>query len=307
MQLNKLLARHHQELALLIGNGVNRYNSQANNNSWDALLTTLARTHLSDFAGKLPAGISLTEFYDILELGLRGDLQPNQASRKKRPSLQQQFCHLMSGWKVMQQHQTIMQWAQHFACPVLTTNFEHTLSDAVNARAFIGGKTAFTDYYPWETYFSTAELADPCAGFAIWHINGMQKYHRSIRLGLTHYMGSVERARARLHKGNQRLSAGGDIRLWEGASTWLQVLFHKPLLIIGLSLAENEVFLRWLLIERAKYYKDFPDRAQAAWYVHTEHEKDLGKLYFLKAVGVQSFAVPDYETIYGAQTWKVNN
>lgn len=82
MQLNKLLARHHQELALLIGNGINRYNSQANNNSWDALLTTLARTHLSDFAGKLPAGISLTEFYDVLELGLRGDLQPNQTSQK---------------------------------------------------------------------------------------------------------------------------------------------------------------------------------------------------------------------------------
>ena len=96
----------------------------------------------------------------------------------------------------MPQHQAIMQWARHFSCPVLTTNFEHTLSDAVQASAFSPKKTAFTDYYPWESYFSTQELSDPCAGFGIWHINGMQKYHRSIRLGLTHYMGSVERARA---------------------------------------------------------------------------------------------------------------
>lgn len=306
MQLKSLLQRHHQEVALLIGNGINRYNSRANNNSWDGLLTSLAHTHLSDFTGKLPVGISLTEFYDVLDLGLRTEAQAAQASQGKRPSLQQQFCQLMSDWKVMPQHQAIMQWARHFSCPVLTTNFEHTLSDAVQARAFICKETAFTDYYPWESYFSAQELSDPCAGFGIWHINGMQKYHRSIRLGLTHYMGSVERARARLHKGSQRLSAGGDIRHWEGASSWLQILFHRPLLIIGLSLAENEVFLRWLLIERAKYYKDFPDRRRAAWYVHTENEKDLGKLYFLNAVGVQSLPVPDYEAIYGEQTWQIS-
>ncbi len=306
MQLKNLLKRHRSELALLIGNGINRYQSQANNNSWDALLRSLARQHLADFGGQVPPGISLTEFYDVLELGLRGQKTDGLQLSKETLSLQQQFCGLMADWKVMPQHRRMMQWAERHACPVLTTNFEHTLSLAVEARVYRSTNSAFTDYYPWETYFSTQELAHPCAGFGIWHINGMQKYHRSIRLGLTHYMGSVERARGRLHKGSQRLSAGGEIQSWEGAATWLQILFHKPLLIIGLSLAENEVFLRWLLIERAKYYKDFPLRKQAAWYVHTEHERDLGKLYFLKAVGVQSLVVPDYDVIYGAKTWQEN-
>jgi hypothetical protein len=76
-------------------------------------------------------------------------------------------------------------------------------------------------------------------------------------------------------------------------------------LIFGLGLAENEVFLRWLLIERAKYYTDFPKRFQPAWYFHTSHEQDHGKLYFLQAVGVQAFEVADYEELYGAATWQI--
>ncbi|GGX06430.1 hypothetical protein [Undibacterium macrobrachii] len=304
MLLRDLIQHHQHQLALLIGNGINRYNSRANTNSWDALLSTLAKSSLPELNGKLPAGISLTEFYDVLELGSRRQLKDPQTSTKL-PSLQQQFCQLMADWKPAVQHQSIARWARHFACPILTTNFEHTLSESVQASAFVTSKNAFTDFYPWETYFSNSELDHPCGGFGIWHINGMQKYHRSIRLGLTHYMGSVERARARLHKGSKRLSAGGAINDWEGANTWLQILFHKPLLIIGLNLAENEVFLRWLLIERAKYYKDFPDRTQAAWYVHTEHEQDLGKLYFLRAVGVDSFCVPDYSSIYDASIWRL--
>lgn len=299
MQLKSHLTRHKNNLALLIGNGINRYNSQVSNNSWDALLTQLAQQHLPDFGKQLPSGMSLTEFYDVLDLGLRG-----QEQLQKMPSLQQQFCQLMADWRPLSQHLYMMEWAKKFAIPVLTTNFEQCLSDAIGAKAFTGKTPGFTDFYPWETYFSTEELHDPCGGFGIWHVNGMQRYHRSIRLGLSHYMGSVERARVRLHKGSRRLSAGGDIQAWEGASTWLQILFHRPLLIIGLGLAENEVFLRWLLIERAKYYKDFPARFQPAWFVHTTNERDIGKLYFLKAVGVEAFPVADYDAIYGESTWK---
>lgn len=298
MQLNTLLNRHKSHLALLIGNGINRYNSNASNNSWDALLTQLAQQHLPTFGQHLPPGMSLTEFYDVLDLGLRG-----QQANKKIPSLQQQFCALMADWRPMAQHTYVMEWAKRHAAPVLTTNFEQCLSDAIGGKAYLGQGASFTDFYPWEAYFATEELSDPCAGFGIWHINGMQKYHRSIRLGLTHYMGSVERARGRLHKGSRRLSAGGDIQQWEGASTWLQILFHRPLLIIGLGLAENEVFLRWLLIERAKYYKDFPARFQPAWFVHTANEQDIGKLYFLKAVGVDAFMVPNYDAIYAEKNW----
>ncbi len=49
---------------------------------------------------------------------------------------------------------------------------------------------------PWESYYGEHAVVRPSECFAIWHINGMAQYHRSVRLGLTHYMGSVQRARS---------------------------------------------------------------------------------------------------------------
>ena len=46
--------------------------------------------------------------------------------------------------------------------------------------------------------------------------------------------------------------------------------------IFGLSLAENEVFLRWLLIQRAKYYRKFPERGHSAWYLVGKEESEAG-------------------------------
>ncbi|RJG04446.1 hypothetical protein D3878_14955 [Noviherbaspirillum sedimenti] len=295
MKLKALLTRHRADLALLIGNGINRYGARANDNSWDALLTELAQKYLDPVHKKLPDGISMTEFYDVLELACsRG---------AGEASLQTQFCELMAGWRPQAQHERIVRWAQQHEIPVLTTNFESTLGDAIGCRLQRIPNDKFTAFYPWERYYGTRAGVDPCREFAVWHINGMQCYRQSIRLGLTHYMGAVERARAWLHKGPARLSAGGDMQAWPGAVTWLQVVFHKPLLIFGLALAENEVFLRWLLIERAKYYRKFPERRQAAWYVHGAADKDAGKLYFLKAVGVEPVAAADYDEIYGPATW----
>jgi len=144
---------------------------------------------------------------------------------------------------------------------------------------------------------------DPNAGFGIWHINGMEFYHRSIRLGLSHYMGSVHRARTWLHRGNERrLFSGKHADDWPGAKTWLQIIFSKPLIIFGLTLAENEVFLRWLLIERAKYFQKFPQRRKSAWYLYTGEEHP-GKSFFLQGVGITPVRASDYEELYGESTW----
>ncbi|MDP3549251.1 MAG: hypothetical protein Q8R81_02530 [Novosphingobium sp.] len=94
----------------------------------------------------------------------------------------------------------------------------------------------------------------------------MAKYKTSIRLGLSHYMGSVRRAGGWLHgRSDENPFRAKNRREWQGARTWLHLLFNKPLLFVGLGLAENEVFLRWLLIEQAKYFRTFFDRAHDAW------------------------------------------
>lgn len=297
MTLNDILQEQCQDLALLIGNGINRYGATAAGSSWDSLLTSLAQKLMDPAHAKLPSGISLTEFYDVLELSC--------ALGNGKSGLQAQFCELLASWESQAQHKRVMQWAQRHDVPVLTTNFENTLGNAIGCSLHRVRNPKFTAYYPWERYYGLKAIEDPRQGFAVWHINGMQCYRQSIRLGLTHYMGAVERARALLYRGPVRLFSGADINAWMGASTWLQIIFHKPLLIFGLGLTENEVFLRWLLIERAKYYRVFPDRRKPAWYVHAASEKNEGKLYFLQAVGVEVVPVPGFDEIYGEQAWEL--
>lgn len=74
-------------------------------------------------------------------------------------------------------------------------------------------------------------------------------------------------------------------------------------MILGLGLTETEVFLRWLMIERAKYFKKFPHLRKPAWYVHVQTEHDEGKALFLKAVGFEPLAVTSYDEIYSKKTW----
>ena len=165
-------------------------------------------------------------------------------------------------------------------------------------------RDGFTDYYPWETYYGHGPLTDPSVGFGIWHINGMERYRRSIRLGLTHYMGSVERARSWIHKGKERrLFFGNSAREWRGAGTWLHIVFNKSLLIFGLGLEKNEIFLRWILIERARYFRKFPERKKQAWYVHIDETDGSGKLFFLEGVGVKPIRAKSYDELYRAATW----
>lgn len=297
MKFATFLSRHKSDIAFLIGNGINRYGVPEASNSWDDLINILARQYLDPSHQEVPKGIALTEFYDLLDL--------KQPHKFNNTNLQRAFCDLMADWAPCIQHERIAMWALHNNVPILTTNFENTLGDAIGARACRMKSTRkLTAYYPWESYYGDEDSIDPCNNFGIWHINGMQKYRQSIRLGLSHYMGSVQRARSWMHKGSYRLFSGESTHAWPGSSTWLQIIFHKPLLIFGLRLAENEVFLRWMLIERAKYYRKFPERRQEAWYLHTPSDDDLGRRFFLTGVGVQLIQVEDHDEIYGKEAWK---
>jgi hypothetical protein len=249
--MKTLLDKYGSNVALVIGNGINRYDAAKATNSWNDLLLQLAKTHLPAKLHKMPKGVALTEFYDVLEL--------KSSNSKSAKLLQQQFCDLMSSWQPFEHHQRIVRWAMEHNAPILTTNFERVLADAGGCTLQRSIKGGFTAYYPWENYYGKGAINDPSKEFGIWHINGMERYRQSIRLGLSHYMGSVQRARGWLHRGDdRRLFSGKDVKSWQGANTWLHVVFNTPLLIFGLGLEENEVFLRWLLIERARYFQKFP-------------------------------------------------
>ena len=296
MDMKTLLQKNRSQVALVIGNGINMYGGPATNSSWNKLLSSLAKEHLPSELENIPNGISFTEFYDVLEL------KSKKLDAEK--SLQKDFCNLMSQWRPSQHHQDVVNWAARSNSPILTTNFEHTLAEAGSCSLHRTKKGGFTDFYPWESYYGQQQTSDPANEFGIWHINGMQHYHRSVRLGLTHYIGSAERARSWLYQGGSaRFFSGKHSDSWKGASSWLQIVFNCPLLIFGLSLGENEVFFRWLLIERAKYFKKFPEQKKDAWYVYTGEENDVGKNFFLEGVGIKPIKVDSYDDIYSSAVW----
>ncbi len=281
-------------IALVIGNGIHRYTQVGDTNSWDNLLISLARSYNINH-DKIPTGITLPEFYDYLEL-------KQISQREHKGILQQAFCRSMLEWKPYSHHQYIVAWAKRKNNPILTTNFDTVLANAGNSELLHPKKKRFyfTDYYPWELYYGDGKIDRPDSGYGIWHINGMVRYPRSVKLGLTHYIASTERARGWIYNGDVRLLFSGNI-----ADTWLYTIFHKPLLIFGLALHENEVFFRWLLIERAKYFIEFPEKRQEAWYVYveSESEKSEGKKLFLEAVGIIPVKVGNYDDIYGEHIW----
>lgn len=302
--LSKALHEGGGRLALVIGNGIHRYDARTVGNDWNAMVQSLAQQHGLKDATKATE-LALTELFDVIDLVIPAGGKPT--------ILQEQFCKGMSEWKPAAHHCWITQWAVSKNTPILTTNFDHVLANSVRAELHSlferrGSLKAPTDYYPWEKYFGLQLLADPCDGFGIWHINGLIKHIRSIRLGLSHYMGSVSRARPWLHGDKcTRLFSSRDVPEWRGRNTWLHILFNMPLLIFGLQLGGQEVFLRWLLIERAKFFRQFPERAKPAWYVHTSSEnspEDISKYFFLKSTGIQPIEVDNYDSIYGAEIWR---
>lgn len=299
INLEEILNQYDVKPALLLGNGINRYkNNQPI--SWGQLLNRLAT---SIGSSPVPQGISFTEFFDVLSISSKEIL----SKQKKRHVLQKKFCDEINSLVSTKYHRYIVDWAKRYNRPILTTNFDTNLSDAIGARLQRNSKKKFTYYYPFESYFSDAEtkVNEPTKEFAIWHINGMKRYPASVRLGLTHYMGSVEKVRPKIQSGARALFNASSMH-WVGSDSWLDVFFHCPILLIGISLDENEVFLRWLLIQRAKYFVKYPERYQRAWYVHTKNdEMSEGKRYFLEGVGLSCCEEESFDSIYSKNVWKI--
>lgn len=298
--LRELLERYSGELALVIGNGINRYGESGTRNSWNDLLTKLANKNKMIGFRVVPDDVALTEFYDILDLNV-------SKQGETRPNLQEEFCELMSDWQDFEHHRAIVKWCEDQEVPILTTNFDNMLSRVLGNPMQWSTSGRHTDFYPWECHYARVGLTDPTAGFGIWHINGMKKYSRSIRLGLTHYMGSVQRARSWIYparvRRDERLYQNGGINVWRGKSTWLQVVMGRPLVFFGLGLEGNEVFLRWLLLERAKYLKNARGNKTKAWFVHTHGSMRKGQKLFLEGVGITPLAVGEYDEIYHPDIW----
>lgn len=291
-QVKDIFRRNSNDIAFILGNGINLH-YENDGVSWKDLLLDLWQAHSFNTQSSIPDGISFTEFYDALEI--------QNASNKNFSSVLQKDVQIrMKDWIANNDQNLILNKIKNLNAPILTTNFDELIPQSMNLGFQKMEDTKFTDFYPWSNYYSDQPLNYPTQGFGVWYINGMAKYHRSIKLGLSQYMGNVERARRLIHKNPENIHfEGKNQEYWPGYKTWLHILFNKSLVIIGFGLDETEVFMRWLLIERAKYFRRFPDRKHNGWYVNKRSSDNTeGQKFFLNSVGFEVIEFDEYNEIY---------
>ena len=97
--------------------------------------------------------------------------------------------------------------------------------------------------------------------------------------------------------GIESLAALND-NMWIGKQTWLDILFKKSLFIMGLGLNEDEVPLRWLLLQRERYNSMY-NKGLKGWYVTCkDDEVSSNKRMFLENVGFNIIQIDDYRELY---------
>lgn len=289
----KILQNPSNKIAFIIGNGINRFAYGDNlDPSWSKLLLDAWGNASFSTISNIDEGITYTEFYDILEF---------ESEPKK---ITQSIISRIESWGTTPYHNSLRVALQKLNRPVLTTNFDMNLEGKSMKKIILdhpfNGRT-FTDFYPWNVVYSPNHKfsIQDIYQFGIWHVNGVINYARSLKLSLTSYTRQGKRALEFLHYNNfDDDFYGKNQSQWKGMNTWLHLIFNCDLFILGLGLDTQETFLRWLLIERMKYFRKFPERKKKGWYVG--HEKDLseGKKFFLERIGFELIQLKNYEDIY---------
>ena len=291
-EIIKIIKANQDSIAFVIGNGSNRYFGNGVLLSWEELLKQVWMMNSS--SGKsfssVPSGISNTEFIDALEIEL---IRNGNGFNK----IKKDIASIVESWKPISGISTMVQKIESKQVPLLTTNFDLLFEFAFGMserKLPLRGKRA-TDYYPWNYYYGKKGmklLSSPNDGFGIWHVHGMATHPRSIRIGLNDYMGLVERSRGIIQK--NYLGKG-----FISTNTWLDIIFSKSLFIFGLGLETDEVFLRWLLLQRAKYNEIYKAGLKG-WYVTCAQFGPVssGKRLFLESIGFEIIEVATPNIVY---------
>lgn len=274
------IIRWRRRSAFLIGNGPNQ--AAGIMPSWKNLLASISSNPI-----RLVDGLSNTEVYDLVELNSADGVDVKARVVKELRILPSYNLEI---------HRRLMALAKDNDCPVLTTNFEETFEHSISAKQFHIDSRGFTRFYPWKTYYGLKKLDNPMDGFGIWKIHGDVRYKDSIRLGLTDYMGSAERARRLIHRDDNSLFRGKQ-EDWRGRDTWLQIWFNMPIVIFGLGFSKDEVFLRWLLIERRRYKKMRGEPMEVDFIAKGFPAGEISNL--IQNLGVNLIEVGGYDKIYG--------
>ncbi|MBR4902570.1 MAG: SIR2 family protein [Victivallales bacterium] len=284
------------EYVLLIGNGINR---KYNGGNWNNLLIKVIREHLGEKSYLENAvgqdGITNTEIQNII---------PLEYNRKKGQRIQEKelLTSVIANIEKIKYDQVLMlDRCINDKCQILTTNYDLNIENYLwpeqnhEMQRSQNSQYITSNYYPWDKSFGSHNDSSHNDGTRVWHIHGNINNWQSIILSLTRYIGAIHKANILL-----RNSSPYDDN-WIGATTWLNYFFTKPLIIAGLALDPQELFLRWLLLRRASINQSQSHPKSAFYLARNEHDISTGKENFLKFVGVNICKIDD---VYNDSVWE---
>ena len=313
------------DAAILLGNGINHYCEEkyktAKNLSWNELLKTIADDEGKRILDIKSMDIPYPEFFDLLCLRSENDDYKNL-----KPCIKQE----VEKWTNFREHKRLTKFAMDYDIPIITTNYDTLLlTDDLRkknrkvAKKFKQAKTFLnepvnplgkkTQSYPWTFYYSDRAIKNCLKEFAIWHMHGFSRYSKSLVIGIYDYARVIKKIRdfysKKWHEGKTEKTQYSIDNIannsWKKKerNSWLTVFFNKELYIIGLGLTSYELSVRWLLQQRERFFRDYPERRKRTVFVYSSPERmTRSKKFFFKTAGIETER-HDYDEIY--QSWEI--
>lgn len=330
-----------QTTAFVIGNGINRYEDTSRKNcdecgefaacqdknkkkniSWQTILRVICEKRKIDINLNKQCDLSFPEIASLVDLHDNNIASTSHktGSRSAKRNIKQELCSLTKKMEPGDAHNAFIQYIKRLDIPVITTNFDMLLSrDMERVTLEFEDKSFFraNKAYLWNICYkenksnvTPSNYREVMEGFGVWHIHGNVDFPASIKIGLEDYVNAVATVKTMISGTPKK----GDPKVplyqfrpaeWVGRNTLLDLFFHRDLIFLGLSLETQEVFLRWLIMQRSKYLRSLVSKTaypkRRAWYVYVDRCKlnpltPKGQL--LKACGVELVPADKYLDIY---------
>lgn len=292
--------------------------------SWSAVLKKLCDKRQICLDPEKPFDLSYPEIASLLNLRTldrkpASKTSPRRLKRDMRMEISGCY-HILTGQDTL--HEQFLGFMKKNNIPVITTNFDMLFAEKLYEHKVGTGDPAlfkpnakqFWNYCYNENegkhdapVIDCRELVD---NYAVWYMHGNQKHPSSIVIGLEDYVNSISLAKSMISAESDKEKSrfglyGAKDDLWIGRNTWLHLFFHRDLVFLGLSLDSQELFLRWLLVQRANYQSTMKIKhkrtLRKAWYVHDDYCKlnsSTPKGVFLTACGVELVPNDNHKVIY---------
>ena len=312
-----------QRYAFVLGNGINYYlrNSVV---SWKELLDNFIRVNKDSleelsFASQ-SKDVTNTEIVNLIEVFADKELgagNPAAAMRKKLMAfLKERLSFKAPGECALLD----AAWGKHH---ILTTNFDESIEKYISrsikrrlkgceAKARNKEENVHSNNgdYPWNRFWGLKDCPKERSPLdhhnTIWHIHGKldNKTSCSVLFSLTRYVNAIKRV---------ELWKMASPEKWPGRNTWVNIFYNEPLIIAGLGLENQEVFLRTLLIERNRHWKKQKKdgkikKEPKSFYLVRKTDDDKkatdGRA-FLRALGFEVVEFESTEDLYNNNNWKV--